>query len=297
MTTTIRLADKSGIGSKNTRVDRFLGEWLADGSAVSCFRDQQFGLLSTSGSLFSNNLRLMTPPVMGGYAAAERATYLSSGRTAVWLERTQTTTVLKTPNGAIGEIDNRLPTNDLVIPSPNGQYLAIAGTIAGNHFHLWVYDVNLHTSNDLGEVTIHPDPNWDYLKPSWNPWFRDSSHLTYFSEDVLFVATPDGRERRRIGEIANAGLPVPSADGTRVAYVTFTPRPLKLRPDLRFWGDAVVWIVDSQDGKAVAVTKATSDTIFDLRWLDGSTLLFDRISDEPFYRHARIWAVSLKQRE
>ena len=45
-----------------------------------------------------------------------------------------------------------------------------------------------------------------------------------------------------------AGLAVPSPHGKRVAYVTFTPRPMKLRADLKFWGGKVIWTLPA-DGK------------------------------------------------
>jgi hypothetical protein len=296
LTPTIRLADKSGKRLDDTGVERFLGEWLADSSAVVCFRDHFFGLLSAAGSLLSSGPQPMAPPPkVGGYVPSERVAYLSLKNTYVWLETTPTRTLLQTPNGPIGKIDNPLPPSDLLIPSPDGGYLAIAGTMPGQGFHLWVYDIGNHTSSDLGDVTIHPGDDWDYIKPSWNPWFRDSSHLTYFSNGALFISSPDGRDRRKITHVNNAGLPVPSADGSHIAYVTFVPRPMNLRPDLHFWGDSTIWVIETAGGKAVPVTKTNPDTTLDLRWLDDSTLLFDRISDVPFYGHSRIWTVDLKQ--
>ncbi len=292
--TTVRFANGEGKLLGDGRVEAFLGEWLPDSSAVACYRDGRFGLVTAAGWQTSHQMPPDGPHTIGTYARAERVAYLSSRKTFVWLQTTPSKTLLQTPDGPIGQLGVELPPSDLVVPSPDGRYLAIAGTAAGNGFHLWVYDLEKKTSSDIGEVTVHPNTDWDYIKPSWNPWFRDSSRLAYLSGGVLYVVTPDGQHRRKVAELENAGLPVPSPDGTRIAYVIFAPRPMKLRPDMRFWGGATVWVMDAAGGKPAAVTRATPDTIYDLRWLDDSTLLFDRISDEMFYKHARIWTVTLK---
>lgn len=88
---------------------------------------------------------------------------------------------------------------------------------------------------------------------------------------------------------------MPSPDGTRIASVSFAPRPMKQRADLQFWGGATVWVVGSSGGESSPVTRTTDDTTYDLRWLDNSTLLFDRLSDLPFYSHSRIWVARLSE--
>jgi two-component system chemotaxis response regulator CheY len=58
-----------------------------------------------------------------------------------------------------------------------------------------VYDTAMNKWFNLGRADIHPDVNWDYIKPSWNPWFADSSRLVFFSGANLIVASPDGMQR------------------------------------------------------------------------------------------------------
>ena len=293
LNTTIYFATKDGRRSTKTNVRAFLGEWATDSSAAVCFRDYKFGLVSEKGWQLQENMPPRPPPVLGAYAPAERVAYVDS-KGFVWLQRTKSKTLIETPNGPMAQIDAGLPTSDLIVVSPNARYLAIASTVAGEGFHLWVYDTQNKISTDFGETTIHPDRNWDYLKPSWNPWFRDSSRLTYISAGALYTSTPDGREKHKLMEVKNAGLPVPSIDGTRIAYVSFVPRPMKLRPDLQFWGGTTVWVLDIANGKTAAVTQPSPDTTLDLRWLDDSSLLLDRITEEPFYKHDRIWTVDAK---
>jgi hypothetical protein len=62
---------------------------------------------------------------------------------------------------------------------------------------------------------------------------------------TLVVASPDGRHRSAFHVGDPAGLAVPSPDGKPIAYVTFTPRPMASRPDLKFWGGTVIWTVES----------------------------------------------------
>jgi hypothetical protein len=178
----------------------------------------------------------------------------------------------------------------LIAPSPNGRYLAIAD--GWSQKHLWVYDTELNSWAYLGDAEIHPDANWDYIKPSWNPWFRDSSRLAFFTHDnsVLSSSTPDGKQRSDIQIDGPAGIAAPSPDGKFLAYVTFEPRPQRARPDLQFWGGTRVWVV-SVSGKPEPrpVTLKSLDETYDLYWLDDHTLVFDRVADVVFYKQSRIW--------
>jgi hypothetical protein len=155
-----------------------------------------------------------------------------------------------------------------------------------------VFHIDLKKWADLGEAYIHPDRDWDYIKPSWNPWFTDSSRLTYFTHDhsILSISTPDGKQRKDIQIIGTAGLAAPSPDGRSIAYVTFEPRPQKERADLKFWGGTTVWVV-SLIGKPEPrpVTPKSLDETYDLRWLGDHTLVFDRMADVVFYKQSRIW--------
>jgi len=50
-----------------------------------------------------------------------------------------------------------------------------------------------------------------------------------------------------------------------------------------------------RNGEPQQVTSSAIDTTFDLRWAGNEMLVFDRIPDESFYSHARIWKVTLPQ--
>src|SRR5215469_5447650 len=124
---------------------------------------------------------------------------------------------------------------------------------------------------DLGEADIQPDRDWDYIKPSWNPWFADSARLAYFTHNhsVLSISSSDGTQRTGIQIGGTAGLAAPSPDGNLIAYVTFEPRPQKMRPDLMFWGGTGIWVVPVSGHPAPrSVTEKSSDETYDLRWLD-----------------------------
>jgi hypothetical protein len=161
---------------------------------------------------------------------------------------------------------------------------------------LWIYDTVNKTLANFGAVTIQPDPEWDYIKPGWNPWFPDGKHLAFFSGDWLYVATPDGKTRRKLLQAEHGGLAIPSLDGTRIAYATFSLRPRKIRKDLNFWGASTLWVVSSGGGTPTQITNASDDETYDLRWLTQDSLIFDRVSEGLFNEHARIWTVSVANR-
>jgi hypothetical protein len=159
---------------------------------------------------------------------------------------------------------------------------------------LRIYDFLLKSWTDLGEISVHPDKDWSYIQPSWNPWFANGTRLVFLRNSTLIVASPDGTTEVEIKTDAPAGLPVPSPDGQSIAYVTFEPRPMRIRPDLQFWGGTMIWVVSiSSSGTARAVTQKNTDEVYDLKWLGNDNLVFDRVADEVFYRHARIWKASV----
>jgi len=89
-------------------------------------------------------------------------------------------------------------------------------------------------------------------------------------------------------------LPTPSPDGKSIAYATFEPRPMKVRPDLQFWGGTTIMVVSTSTGsKPRPVTLKNSDEVYDLKWLNNGAIVFDRVADEQFYGHARIWKATV----
>jgi hypothetical protein len=67
-----------------------------------------------------------------------------------------------------------------------------------------------------------------------------------------------------------------------------------LRPDLQFWGGTTIMVVPtSGQSKPRKVTLKNPDEVYDLKWLTNDVLVFDRIADDVFYKHARIWKVAV----
>jgi Tol biopolymer transport system component len=281
----VAVIDASGnLVEKNPVADAFLSGWTPDSTNLVCYRDGEYSLVSRKGKS-SSKARL---PGATNVIGAERVSYLPQLGMMVWSRRDGFHTVLETPNGVLAQHDGWK--GAMIAPSPDGRYVAIAGSWPRSH--LWVYDIDLKMWADLGEGDIHPDREWDYIKPSWNPWFTDSSQLAFFTRNgsVLSISTPDGKQRKDIQINGTAGIASPSPDGQFIAYVTFESRPQNVRPDLQFWGGTRVWII-SLGGKMEPrpVTQKSVDETYDLRWLDDHTLLFDRVADVVFYKQSRIW--------
>jgi hypothetical protein len=108
------------------------------------------------------------------------------------------------------------------------------------------------------------------------------------------ITTPDGRQKTEIMVNGHAGLPAASPDGQSIAYVTFEPRPMKVRPDLQFWvGTTILVIPISAGSKPRTITLKHPDEVYDLKWLNNGALVFDRVADEVLYQHARIWRAAV----
>jgi hypothetical protein len=272
--------------SRTPLADAFLSGWTSDGNDLICYRGFHFLMVAPHGGV---SRQAAETGGDGGFSRSERAGYLSRSHTFVWVEHQGSPrTLLLTENGPIAE--NSVITGAIVVPSPDERFIAVAG----NGMDLWIYDRAKKVWANLGRADIHPSSDWDYIKPTWNPWFADSLRLTFLSGTSLVIASPDGRHRNVLRVTEQAGLAVPSPDGKRVAYVTFTSRPQKIRPDLKFWGGTVIWTVPT-DGKGdrVQITSSNDDTTYDLNWASNDRLVVDRVSDTVFYPHARLWTASV----
>ena len=289
----VAFVDHDGKNLRDPNVSGFLGEWLPDSSAVSSYRDWHFSLVNPEGS--QKNGAIPQREQDNSPPGAERAQYISAFHGFVWIEHSGEITYLKTVNGPVATFNGLLPTEAMIMPSPDGRYLAIGGETPYLYEdrNLWIYDIGKSTWKDLGPFSVHPDTNWDYIKPNWNPWFSDSVHLALVSGSALYVVRADGTERRELAPVENAGLPVPSPNGKSIAYITFTPRPMQFRPDLNFWGGSTIWVIPTEGGAPRQVTLTSPDQTFDLRWLTNSSLIFDRIGETMFNQHARIWTVPI----
>jgi Tol biopolymer transport system component len=282
----VAFANQNGKNLRDPKIDGFLGEWLPDSSAVSSYRDWHFSLVTPEGSQKNGAMPQRIAP--NSRFGAERAQYVPALNGFVWIEYSGPTTYLTTINGPVATFNRWFQNEALIVPSPDGRYVAI-GDLEGRN--LWIYDIEKKTWKDLGPLSIHPDPNWDYIKPNWNPWFPDSLHLALSSGSALYTVRADGAGRQELWPAKNAGLPVPSPDGKLIAYVTFAPRLAQHRTDLEFWGGSTIWVISTEGGAPRQVTLSSKDETYDLRWLTNSSLIFDRIGEGIFNPHARIWTV------
>jgi Tol biopolymer transport system component len=182
------------------------------------------------------------------------------------------------------------------IPSPDGKYIAAFREYKFGDPELRIFDVQRRSWVNFGKITIHPDfENWLYIQPNWNPWFADSSRLVFIQDSKIVIASPAGYKMDELSIEGPSGLPTPSPNGKFIAYVTYTARPMNHRPDLKFWGGTTVMTVSvAGNRKSQPVTEKNPDEVYDLKWLNDSSVIFDRVADDFRFEHARIWKASLK---
>lgn len=263
--------------------DMFLSSWTPDGNEVVCFRDWEYALVTKDGKRVMEG-RIPNDP--DKHPATEWAAYSPSLASVVWSRLTDNSHgAIETPGRTV--VREKV-FRDRVIPSPDGRYLAVFGEFPQTD--LRVYDLHLESWSDFGTISIHPDKDWWYIQPNWTPWFADGSRLVFLRDSTLVIANPGGTTKTEIRIDGPAGLPVPSPNGQSIAYVTFEPHPGRVRPDLQFWGGTTIWVIPASPGSAARpVTRKNQDEVYDLKWLGNDTLVFDRVADEVFYRHARVW--------
>jgi hypothetical protein len=268
--------------------DYFLAGWTPDSTQLACYRDGTYALVSTDGTRVLEG-RIPNDP--NKHPATEWAAYSPSLGTIVWSRLIDDShAAIETPSSTV--VREGGFRHERVVPSPDGRHLAVFGEFPDGD--LRVYDLRVKSWTDLGRISIHPDKDWWYIQPHWNPWFADGSRLVFLRDSSLVITTPDGSQKTEINIDGPAGLPVPSPSGQSIAYVTFEPHPRQARPDLQFWGGTTILVVAVTPGsKARIVTLKNPDEVYDLKWLNEGTLVFDRVADEVFYRHARIWKASI----
>ena len=280
---------KGDAAPRTLATDYFLSAWTPDSTRVVCYRDWNYALVSTEGK------RTMTGRIPNDPdrfdIAAEWVAYSSSLETIIWSRQVDKShRAIETPTRTI--VKDGMFWQERVIPSPDGRYLAVFRE--ESQTDLRVYDLLLKSWTDLGRMSIHPDKNWWYIQPNWNPWFTDSSRLVFLRDSTLVITSPDGTQNTETKVDGHTGLPVASPDGQSIAYVTFEPRPMKERPDLQFWGGTTIWVIPASAGSTPRpITQKNEDEVYDLKWLSNDTLVFDRVADEEFYGHARIWKAAV----
>jgi hypothetical protein len=274
--------------SKTLAQDYFLSGWTPDSTRLVCYRDWRYALVSTEGK---QTLVGRIPNNPNRFdIAAEWVAFSSSLETIVWSRHVDKShRAIETPNQTI--VRDGMLWQERVVPSPDGRYLAVFRT--ESQTDLRVYDLLLKSWTDLGRMSIHPDKDWWYIQPNWNPWFADGSRVVFLRDSTLVIATPDGTNKTEIKIDGQAGLPTPSPDGQSIAYVTFGPHTRQGRPDLQFWGGTTILVVSVfPESKPRTVTRKNPDEVYDLKWLNTGALVFDRVAEQPFPL-VHIWKVAV----
>ena len=284
--------------TKEPLADTFLAGWSPDGRSLICQRDYQAFLISLEG-LKSRQVQIPH----SDFITPERVAYLPAFDALAWIQNGFSdsanpgphnhSATIKTANKEIATTNSHV--GDMLVPSPDGRYIAAIDVNNWSEKTLWVYDTQANSWANLGKANVHPNNvEWDWTKATWDPWFRDSSRLSFVSDQSIVVSTPDGKRRQEIAGVKDClGLATPSPDGQLIAYVTFNAKLNKEQPQGTFWGNTTIWVVPAVPGATPrAVTKTSPETTYGLRWLDSGALVFDRFSEGSAYsaRH-RLWKV------
>src|SRR5262249_17505718 len=172
----------------------------------------------------------------------------------------------------------------MLVPSPDGRYIAAVDVANWCEKTLWVYDTQTNSWANLGKANVHPSAigpgnDWDWMGSTWDPWFRDSSRLAFVSDRSIVVSSPDGKSRQEIVKAKSViGLATPSPDGQLIAYVTFDANVNRVQPNWTFWGNTTISVSTVIGSTPRAVTRKSPETTYNLRWLDVDTIVFDRFT-------------------
>lgn len=267
----------------------FVQAWTPAG--LLSYRDWSWQLLSAQGRVLHQGRTCDPPSLRRAIDCRERAFWLSSIRDAVFLRQKDGRVLLMSKDRELSP-SKRLFDQDQMSVSRDERYIAVTGQPQGA---LNVVDRETKTWHELGKVVVHPDPGWNWMQPAWDPWFAGASQLTFLDSGTLTVSSADGRERRAIIQINEpAGLAVPSPDGRAIAYATFDSRPPgPTDGSNNVWFCTGIWVVElGKDKPPLRLTQSSPENTLDLRWLDDTHLVFDRVIGfiPP---KARLWMVEV----
>ncbi|HKA01318.1 MAG TPA: hypothetical protein VKE70_32615 [Candidatus Solibacter sp.] len=271
--------------------DSFVADW--NHSGIVAFRDWSYALLSESGRVRYEG-RVCPSELIGNPTSGcvERVAYLPGLDSFLWVHQKFGDSALTTPRGELSVHHHEKYLGEWLAPSPDGRYIAVGPARLGRSLN--IYDLQQKTWSDFGAAVINPATEWEWMEPSWNPWFADSSRIAFFTAEGLTVGSLDGKRKRIVLHTEEpAGLAVPSPNGRAIAYATFASRPRPERGNLlRIWNCTGIWVVvldgASQPRRVVGQTLGLT---YDLRWLDNEHLVFDRV-EEGLPPRARLWTVA-----
>ncbi len=291
----IIILDRAGSKvSPKSLADSFVADWNQDG--IVSFRDWSYALISEDGSVHQQG-RVCLPKVVlkPSSGCVERVAYLSTIGSFVWVHQEFGDSVLVTPRAELSPHHHEKFLGEWLVPSPDERYIAVGPGRLGRTLN--IYDLREKAWIELGAAIMHPAQGWDWMEPSWSPWFADSSKLAFFTADGLVVSSPDGKRQRVVLPTKEpAGLAVPSPDGRAIAYATFASQPRTSGPgNMPIWNCTGIWVVGlDQSSQPRRLTGPTPSLTYDLRWQDNQHLVFDRV-EVGIPPKARLWVVAAER--
>lgn len=283
------ILDRTGRTLSESLADSFVADWKQDG--IVSFRDWSYALISEDGSIRQQG-RVCPPEIAVSPTCVERVAYISTIGSFVWVRQVWGDSALVTPRGELSPHHREKYLGEWLVPSPDERYIAAGDGHLGSS--LSIYDSRAKVWFDLGAVIMHPDRSWNWMEPSWSPWFADSSKLAYFTTEGLIVSSSDGSRKRVVLRTQEpAGLAVPSPDGRAIAYATFASRPRPSGPGYNpIWNCTGIWMVGLEEpGRPRRLTGPTPSLTYALRWLDNQHLVFDRV-EQGIPPKAQLWTVA-----
>ena len=176
--------------------DGFVADWRPREGIVA-FRDWSYALIGEDGAIRQQG---RVCPEQAQFASprdracTERVAYLSTVASFLWVHQIFGASTLLTPGGQFSAYHRDKYLGEWLVPSPDERFVAVGPGRLGRMLN--IYSVRERSWLDLGEIVIHPDRGWEWMEPSWSPWFRNSSQLVFFTKEGLVVSSPDGFKKR-----------------------------------------------------------------------------------------------------
>jgi len=199
----VKVMDTEGrILTAKPLADTFLAGWSPDGKQLVCYRDYEYFLVSLAGK--KSKEAKISYDQWSRHDKAERGAYLADIDSIVFVQH-----LYEPRRGVIRTVEKEIARNEegqlgrMLIPSPDGRYIAAADVTRWADDLLWVYDTRNKSWANLGKATIHPEivyPNndFDWKNATWDPWFADGSRVAFISDGSIVISTPEGKDKQII---------------------------------------------------------------------------------------------------
>lgn len=310
----VHVVDKDG---KNDRIvsDLFLVAWTSDSRHVGSSRDGQAAVTDIEGNIVTEfgtptgvaaskpgnewtqgNLRQqfgggmpLTRRIEAG--GLEEAAFSPDGKWLGPLKVGQETLFLNADGQTVKIPEMERPARQAMW-SPDGKHV-LAWNWGWGGKYVAVIDFKTRKVTRIEPVDLLAQmESWEYRKCRWNPWSRDGSHLAFLRDGQVWMCKPDGQDASQLTWGARAkAFPTFSSDGKQVAYLCYQPDN---RLHYHRLGPTDLWVVDLGTGMETRITKPDPGRTNCLDWLDGRTLVFDRLDPkDPFHASSTLRTVAL----